>query len=313
MSSSAVAVSDHRRFIDDCLRDPAHFGDAFRPLSPECHTVQFSRPHDDGQMQAIGALFQGRPDVRLYVYGGVRDLEFLRYFPDLRSLQLAVWDIEDISGFRHLSDEFHSLIFPKTRARFSLRFLERLAGLRDLFLQGHTRDVAVVSTLVRLDSLGLHGVGLTDLKPLLPLQGLRTLRLGFGRIGDLSGLAALPALETLRLMRITELADVDVLADLTALRAMDLDWLAKVTRLPDLSRLTWLEDLRLDTMKALTDIAGAARAPSLRRLRVGATPGLTAESFRAFVGHPALRELHAYTGRARDNEAVLRMFPGVAR
>lgn len=313
VEEAASAISDRRRSIDACLRDPARYGEAFRPLGPECHTVQFSQPHDGEQMRSIGRLFSGRPDVTLYVYGGVKDLEFLRFFPTLRKLQLAVWDIEDISGFRHLGGDFRSLIFPKTRARFSLRFLESLAGLRELFLQGHTKDLEVVSTLVQLDSLGLHGVGLADLQPLLALRRLTTLRLGFGKLRDLSLLPRFEALESIRLMRITQLAGVDVLANATSLKSIDLDWLSHVTRLPDLSRLTRLEDLRLDTMKALTDIAGAAAAPGLKKLTVGATPGLGPQAFQAFVGHPALRELHAYVGRSRDNETIRGMFPGIAQ
>lgn len=313
MNAGPAGLPDHRRSIDECLRDPALNGEAFRPLGPECHTVQFNQPHDDVEMQAIASLFVGRPDVTLYVYGGVRDLEFLRFFPMLRSLQLAVWDIADISGYRHLSGDFRSLIFPATKQRFSLRFLERLTGLRDLFLQGQTKDFAVVSTLTRLEGLGLHGARLSDLAPLLPLRGLRTLRLGFGKTCDLALLPRFETLETFALMRIAQLADVDVLADATSLKAIDLDWLGRVTRLPDLSRLTRLEEVRLDTMKGLTDIAGAAAAPALRTLTVGATPGLGPESFRPFVGHPALRELSAYVGRSRDNEAIAQMFPGIAQ
>jgi len=306
-------IPEHRRIIGDHRRDPARYGDAFRPLGEECHTVQFNQPLDDTEMAAMGRLFDGRPDVTLYVYGGVKDLEFLRFFPALRSLQLAVWDIGDISGFRHLSPEFRKLIFPHTKARFSLRFLAQLNGLRDLFLQGHKKDFDVVTTLTNLESLGLHGVELADLKPLQKLGGLKTLRLGFGKIHDLSLLPRFEMLENLRLMRITELADVDVLAEVTSVKSIDLDWLTHVPRLPDLSRLARLEVLRLDTMKGLRDIAGAAAAPLLRKLTAGATPGLTSGSFQAFVGHPALRELYAYVGRTRDNEAIKAMFPGIAR
>ena len=312
MSQLAADARNYRRDIDLCLSRPDRFGEAFRPLEAECHTVQFSQPHDETEMKAIARLIDSRPDVALYIFGGVKNLEFLRFFRSLRSLQLAVWDIEDISGFAHLSSEFQRLIFPKTRRRFSLRFLERLAGLKVLFLQGHTKDFDVVSTLTRLEDLGLHGVGLADLAPLAPLTGLKALRLGFGKITDLSLLPTFKGLETLRLMRITALADVEVLADTTGLKSIDLDWLAHVERLPSLSRLARLEDLRLDTMKGLCDISGAARAPALRKLSVGATPLLGPRDFQAFVNHPTLRELDAYVGRSRDNEAIKQMFPTIA-
>jgi hypothetical protein len=56
-----------------------------------------------------------------------------------------------------------------------------------------------------------------------------------------------------------------------------------------------------------------AAAPSLRRLNIGAMPQLDAEAFRCFVGHPSLDELYVGTGRRSTNEAVKRMFPGIAR
>ena len=311
--ASLAAKPDDRRHIPDNLREPDRRAATFQPLGPECRWVQFCTPQCDSTMAEIAALMEGRPDVGLYVYGGVKDLEFLRFFAKLRALHLAVWDIEDIAGFRHLTDAFQSLIFPQTRTRFSLRFLQQMPGLRDLFLQGHTRDFDIVATLTQLHSLGLHGVRLTSLKPLAPLRGLRTLRLGFGNPIDLSLLPTFGQLETFRLVRVAKLLEVDVLAKATTLRSIDLDWLSHVRRLPDLSPLTALEYLRLDSMKALTDIAGAAAAPALRQLVVGATPGLTPASFQPFVGHRSLGELHAYVGRSRDNEAIARMFPGIAR
>jgi hypothetical protein len=304
---------DHRRFIPADLSDPDRRAKAFQPLGAECRWVQFNTPQSEETLGAFASLMEGRPDVGLYVYGGVKDLEFLRLFPRLRTLQLAVWDIEDISGFRHLTEAFHTLTFSQTKARFSLRFLGRMGGLRDLFLQGHTKDFDVVPTLTRLRSLGLHGVRLTTLETLTPLRGLTTLRLGFGNPVDLSALPRFERLEAFKLMRLAKLPAVDALAEASSLRSIDLDWLTHVTRLPDLSRLTALDVLRLDTLKALGDIAGAAAAPALRRLSVGAAPALTAASFQPFVGHPSLSELHAYLGRTRENEAIRRMFPGIAR
>ncbi len=58
-----------------------------------------------------------------------------------------------------------------------------------------------------------------------------------------------------------------------------------MTRLPDLPRLARLEGLRIDTIKGLGDIFGAAKAPVLKKLVVGATPGLRPADFEAFVGH----------------------------
>lgn|GEM_PF-6185347 len=66
-------------------------------------------------------------------------------------------------------------------------------------------------------------------------------------------------------------------------------------------------------MKGLTDLSPLAAAPALRRLSVVAMPQLNAESFRCFLHHRGLQELCADTGKSRVNDAVKRMFPGIAR
>ena len=86
-----------------------------------------------------------------------------------------------------------------------------------------------------------------------------------------------------------------------------------VTSLPSLARLVRLEEVTLDKMKGLTDLVAVATIPALRRLHVFDMPQLTAETFHCFVGHPRLAELWADTGRSRVNEAVKRMFAGIAR
>jgi hypothetical protein len=45
---------------------------------------------------------------------------------------------------------------------------------------------------------------------------------------------------------------------------------------------------------------------------VAGMPQLNASSFRRFLGHPCLRRLSAYLGKAGANEAIRLMFPGIA-
>jgi hypothetical protein len=282
-------------------------------LAPDCRTVQFSTPQSEETLRRMARLMRDRPDVELYVFGGVKDLEFLKYFETLRRLHLAVWDIDDVSGFAYLGTDFESLTFSTTHKRFSLRFLETLPGLRSLFIQGHTKDLDVVGGLTGLRSIGLSGIPLADLSLLVPLQELTNVFVGFSKTRDLWALRDLPQLKELRILRITELAAVDIVRELVGLVSVELNWLRNVERLPNLSRLASLQSVTLDTMKGLREIAGVAAAPALQRLAVAACPSLTAESFRCLLGHPTLRELWGYTGRTRENTEIKRMFPGIAR
>ena len=255
-----------------------------------------------------------RPDVELYVYGNAsRDLDFLGYFEGLRRLHVALYELEDVAGFSHLKGGLEELTFGQTRHKFSLRFLATLPHLTRLFLAKHTKDLTALQTLGRLDKLGLSGITLPDLAPIVPLARLSDLSIFLGGTTNLQLLPRLPRLDRLFLMRITKISDLGVLADLEGLRSLRLDWMRNVTALPNLSRLSRLESVELDTMKGLTDLSPIAAAPALRRLAIAAMPQLGAESFRCLLGHPRLAELWAYTGRAGVNAAVKQMFPGIAR
>jgi len=91
------------------------------------------------------------------------------------------------------------------------------------------------------------------------------------------------------------------------LAALNASWKESDARLPHLDAVT------LDTMKGLDDLSPIAAAPRLRRLVVAAMPQLTADSFACFHNHPALAELWANVGKARENEAIRRRFPTIAR
>jgi internalin A len=289
------------------------FGDPFRPLESECRVVQFQAPLTPAQLQQAGAIMAARPDVELYAYGGAsRDLDFLAHFATLRRLHVALYELADMTGFAHVP-ALEALTFGKTKATFSLRFLERLPALTKLFLVGHKKDLASIQSLMELRSLGLSGITLPDLSLLLRLKALRKLQLFLGSTADLSLLPRLADLEELSLMRITKLGDLTMLGDAHGLKSLRLDWMRNVTRLPSFARLTRLENVELDAMKGITDLTPIAAAPALRRLVVTDMRQLTADSFRCLLGHPRLQELHAYTGKSSVNAAIMEMFPSIAR
>src|SRR5258708_38504523 len=130
----------HRRFLGSAgsVIDAVRFA----ALEPDCKVVQFDRPLSATEMEKAGSILDGRPDVELYVYGNAsRDLDFLRYFEDVRRLSVHLYGIEDISGLSHLKGRLEELNFGNTRRTFSLQFLERLPSLRKLFLCRHRKDI----------------------------------------------------------------------------------------------------------------------------------------------------------------------------
>jgi internalin A len=316
MSESALDFDCQlkRRFLTTDPHWIERFGDPFRPLDPACEVVQFDSPLTQDQLRRAGALVANRPDVELYVYSKAsRDLDFLQYFPKLRRLHIALYELEAIGGFAHLAGGLERLVFGQTKRTFSLGFLARMPRLVDLYLVRHKKDLPAVRGMSQLTSLGLSGVTLPDLSLLLPLKKLQRFSNYLGGTRNIGILSDLPLLEELVLMRITKMSDLGVLGDCVALRKMRLDWMRNVTSLPTFSRLDRLEDVTLDTMKGLTDLSALAAAPALRQLSISAMPQLMVESFRCLVGHPRLEQLWAYTGKTSVNEAVKIMFPGIAR
>jgi hypothetical protein len=288
--------------------------DRFAPLEPDCKVLQFDQPLSPAELEKAAALMRSRPDVELYVYGNAsRDLDFLRYFGDARRLNLHLYELEDISGFSHVRGRIEELNFGNTRRTFSLRFLESLPALRKLFIVGHKKDIGVVQSLHGLSSLGLSGITLPDLTVVEPLVQLREFFLFLGGTRSIMSLRRLPHLENLFMMRITKMSDLGVLRELESLKTLRLDWMRNVTSLPSFASLSHLESVELDTMKGLTDLSPIAAAPALHRLAISSMPQLEAESLRCFVGHPCLDELYGYTGKKSTNEAIKRMFPGIAR
>src|SRR5215831_18341371 len=105
----------HRRFLSTNRAMIDRFGDPFRPLEPDCRVLQFDQPLTAPQLKQAGHLIVERPDVELYVYGrAFRDLDFLRYFKTVRRLHIALYELNDITGFSELSSDFKELTFGET-------------------------------------------------------------------------------------------------------------------------------------------------------------------------------------------------------
>ena len=280
----------------------------FDHLSPTI--VQFSCPLTDADYAGLGEFLRDYPRVTLRAYGGpFADLEFLRFFPTVRSFTAdCLWaSLRSLDGLRHLPEDTRSLSLGKTKARLSLAPLARFSNLRNLFLEGHTKDLDVISQLKELRALTLRSVSLPDLTALAELPHLRALALKLGGARDLAGAADLAQLMYLELWMVRGLADLSAVAAMPRLRYLFLQALANVTQLPDLGQTPSIRGVHLETLKALSDLAPLANSPRLEQLEVWDMRQLQAEHFRCFVGHPALREASISTGSSRKNEAITRL------
>lgn len=261
----------------------------------------------------VAAALVGRPEVELRIYGphDHTNLDFLAHFGHVRRLSIEMWSLSNIDGLGAIEalDEF-TFGWTKTKAH-SLGFLSRFPMLRTFYLEGHTKDIDVVSELVNLERLTLRSITLPSLYILAALPRLQHLEIKLGGTTNLKALASVETLRYLELWLIRGLADLSVLENMSSLEFLFLQALKNVETLPSLRDLRNLRGVRLETMKGLRDLQSVADAPALEGLAVFDMPKLTIGDFQCFVGHPTLRNFSAGLGSFKRN-AVIKELIGLA-
>lgn len=279
----------------------------FQPLESE-KVVQFPHPLRDREYRRVAQLLEGKPHITLRAYGSkFTDLEFLEHFPMIRRFQVDyAYRIESLDGLRHLHGDLERLTLggTKTARQFSLEFLRRFEQLRALYLEKHTKDIAVVGELTKLEDLTLRSITLPDLSILLPLENLQSLDLKLGGTKHLGLLPQIGRLRYLELWQIRGLEDISPVCDLRHLQFLFLQSLSRVTQLPDLSALSQLRRVVIDTMKGVTDLRPLADAPALEQLLLVAMRQIGLDDLRCLVGHPTLREAVFGLGSVKRNAAA---------
>ena len=279
--------------------------DQLRPLDPRCHVVQFNAPLTDGDFAKVARFLEADLSIPLRIYGhhgNSPDLAFLRYFPFLKGFQADVFEIQSWDGLRYLPDSLEFLALGATRRKLSLAPIARFSRLTDLFLEGHSNDIAVLSGFPHLTYLTLRSTTLRDLAMLRPLRNLRSLALKLGGTNRLALLRALSGIRYLELLMVRGLADVSVVADLPELRYLFLQDLKNVRSLPSFRSLRELRRCDIENLKGLSDITPIAEAPNLEELILVNMGHLSVESLACFRAHPTLKAASIGLGSKRRNE-----------
>ena len=232
----------------------------------------------------------------------------------MRNLKIDLWSLTNLGGLRAIGG-LDSFAFGETKSKHhSLAFLARFPSLRKLYIEGHTKDIEVISELNNLEELRLRCVTLPNLSLLTSLKKLTKLEILLGGTTDLEVLQHIPHLRHLELTWIRKLEDVSIIGKLKSLESLQLRALRNVTDLPSLRDLKFLRSVYLETMKGLWDLRAVADAPALERLSLSNVPKLDPRSLRYFIGHPTLREFVGGLGSFKRNayaEALLGLPPNV--
>jgi Leucine-rich repeat (LRR) protein len=212
---------------------------------------------------------------------GVRSLEGLQHFPNLKSLTIE-WDyrpfhivheIRDLTPLQGLKGLTELTLRGQPLQSFDA--VGKITSLKRLKLIGvRLTDARALGTLTALEELDLENNMLRNVSGLGTLASLRSLRLNGNPLDDVSALAGLKQLEQLSIDDLTtwgddsppplDLAPLSGLATLTELSL----WGARVADAGPLASLARLESLTLSQNPNLRNIDALASLTELKRLEL---------------------------------------------
>jgi len=280
-----------------------------RPLDERCRVVQFASPLTDADHIELAKFLKTYPNVPLRIYGHyskpVSDLGFLCYYNFLKGFQVDVYLLESTDGIEFLPDTLNFFGFGQTKSKkLSLSFLRRFNALKDIYLESHTKDIEVISSLSSLEQLTMRSLTLPDLKLLLPLNNLWSLDIKLGGTKDLQLLPQIGQLKYLELWMIKGLENIESIGEVETLQNLFLEALKNVSKLPSFKKLEKLRRVALCGMKGISDLSPLVEAPALEELCVSDARHLSVEHFKPFIGHSTLKRASIGLCSMRKNKEV---------
>ena len=283
--------------------------DQLVPLDEKCRVIQFSSPLTDADHEKLSQFAKNYPAVSFRVYGHygkgqLNDLKFLRYYPFVKNFQVDVFEITSIDGIEHLPENLEYFGFRQTRKRFSLDFLEKFKNLNELYIEGHDKDIEVISKLVTLERLNLRSITLKDLSILLPLKKLWWLAIKLGGTKNLSLLPKIGGLKYLELWMVRGLEDISSISELKSLQFLFLQDLKNVKELPDFSNCRSLKRIVIENLKGLSDLSPLLKATNLEELIVVSGNNFQPNDFVPLKNHKSLKSALIGLGSIKKNDKV---------
>ncbi|MHA7580794.1 leucine-rich repeat domain-containing protein [Paenibacillus vandeheii] len=295
--------------------------------------IQYSEHNvpDVNLMQILNEeLFANRPDVTFRIYGfhlqsgdlsvlkymnqveklvidcnsSVRGIEAISTLPRLREFAFDVFEADSLDVLALVPTTLQQLRIGKTKTKKTdLSVLSRFNELKTLIVNGHTRNIETIGTLISLRSLYISGIPLKELGYLKDSTNLRELHLSFGGAENLDSLAGMESLQLLKLLRVKGLSDLSVLSELKGLRLIGIEDQPHLTNLPTLEHLTELRRVCLNNVN-IENIAWAKTTGSLKELALLQMKQITAEDIESLIHHKTLERMIVHLKNAKQQKVA---------
>ena len=302
---------------------------------PDVKVLQCSSPVPADVWRSLNEeFFSARPDVELRVFGHystgcdlgfARDMTNVRRFaadslhratnvdaiagiPQLVSLSLGIFELDDFSVLDLIPPTLTRLALGSTRSKKpDLASVSRFQSLQVLYVEGHNRNIEVVSELPELEDLTLRSITTRDLRHLSPLQRLWSLDIKLGGIRSFAGIDRKESIKYLEIWQVRDLHNVDIVAALPGLQNLFLQSLPHVQTLPALSRSQALRRVVVQNLKGLRDFSALEGAPALEEFALLQGEKQSPEQLLPVLRNPTVRHVSAHFGTDRKNREFARL------
>jgi len=324
--------------------DPANaeFHDAVDPddlqelaTNPQFKSLQCSAPVRDSVWPMLNdCFFAFRPDVALRVYGHystvcdlgfARQMRSVRHFaadclmhaknveaiaeiPHLESLSLGIYDLDSFRVLELLPPTLTEMYLGATRSKKpDLKPLSRFSMLKNLYIEGHTKNIESLGELMCLERLTLRSITTSDLSYLSDLPALWSLDIKLGGIRSFVGIHGKDSIKHLELWQIRELGDVTFVSDLPGLQYLFLQSLPHIESFPSLVNAQVLRRVVIENLKSLSDFSAFETAPALEEFALIQGYKQMPEQLLPVLRNPSVRQARGGFGSHRKNNTFLRL------
>ena len=156
-------------------------------------------------------------------------VERIAEMEELESLGVSIFHLEGFGFLNEVTLRLKKLLLGRTKSKkINLLPLGRFDSLEEIYIEGHQKNIEVLSQLENLKDVTLRSISTPDISYLRPLHQMWSLDIKLGGIKDLYAIEEMENIKYFELWQIRGLSDIDVISSLTGLQFLFLQSLRQV-------------------------------------------------------------------------------------